>query len=50
MRVTLRRLRIPLPLLLLQQEFALLVSRRERLRAAEHLVQSRFHRAFTTGL
>ena len=43
---------------LLQQQFASLVSRHERLRAgqreslrqAEHLFQSLLHRAFTTGL
>lgn len=54
----LRPLRIPLPPLALQQQFASLVSRHERLRAvqreslrqAEHLFQSLLHRAFTTGL
>ena len=54
----LRPLRIPLPPLPLQQQFASLVSRhgrlravqRESLRQAEHLFQSLLHRAFTTGL
>ena len=52
---TLRPLRIPLPPLALQQQFASLVARHERLRAvqrealrqAEHLFQSLLHRAFT---
>ncbi len=52
----LRPLRIPLPPLALQQQFASLVSRHERLRAvqreslrqAEQLFQAQLHRAFTT--
>ncbi len=52
----LRPLRIPLPPLAQQQQFASRVSRHERLRAVqrkslrqvEHLFQSLLHRAFTT--
>jgi len=54
----LAELRIPLPPLPLQQQFATLVARHERLRAvqreslrqAEHLFQSLLHRAFTSDL
>lgn len=54
----LAELRIPLPPIALQQQFALLVERHERLRAvqrealrqAQHLFQSLLQRAFTTGL
>ena len=54
----LRTVLIPLPPFSLQQAFAGLVERVERLRAvrrealrqAEHLFQSLLHRAFTTGL
>jgi type I restriction enzyme, S subunit len=52
---TLRPLRIPIPPLPLQEQFALLVARHERLRAvqreslrqSEHLFQSLLHHAFT---
>lgn len=54
----LRATPVPIAPLTLQQQFASLVSRHERLRAvqreslrqAEHLFQSLLHRAFTTGL
>lgn len=50
--------RVPVPLLSLQEKFAALVERHERLRAgqrealrqAEHLFQTLLHRAFTDGL